>query len=166
MNFDDTPEEAKFRAEARAWIDANAPKELYEELAGQGFGGSAKGRTAGGESGGSALGYRGAQGRMVRWRRLFRSDHLAGLTVQDAQRLGHVLDGQAMALAGRTQQRAHGAVALRRIAGGGHRAFVCLYRRFVAHQPRPSDRPAGGGGPGGVVGRFSRPRNPDGRKPC
>ncbi|MCC6917558.1 MAG: acyl-CoA dehydrogenase [Alphaproteobacteria bacterium] len=47
MNFDDTPEEAKFRAEARAWIDANAPKDLYEELANQGFGGSAKGRTAG-----------------------------------------------------------------------------------------------------------------------
>ena len=47
MNFDDTPEEAKFRAEARAWIDANAPKELYEELAGQGFGGSSRGRSAG-----------------------------------------------------------------------------------------------------------------------
>ena len=28
MNFDDTPEEAAFRAEVRAWIDANAPKEL------------------------------------------------------------------------------------------------------------------------------------------
>ena len=27
MNFDDTPEEAAFRAEARAWIDANAPKQ-------------------------------------------------------------------------------------------------------------------------------------------
>ena len=26
MNFDDTPEEAAFRAEARAWIDANAPR--------------------------------------------------------------------------------------------------------------------------------------------
>ena len=25
MNFDDTPEEAAFRAEVRAWIDANAP---------------------------------------------------------------------------------------------------------------------------------------------
>jgi alkylation response protein AidB-like acyl-CoA dehydrogenase len=32
MNFDDTPEEAAFRAEARKWIDANAPKELEVEL--------------------------------------------------------------------------------------------------------------------------------------
>jgi alkylation response protein AidB-like acyl-CoA dehydrogenase len=32
MNFDDTPEEAAFRAEARAWIDANAPKHLEAEL--------------------------------------------------------------------------------------------------------------------------------------
>ncbi|MFV0680777.1 tyrosine-protein phosphatase [Ottowia sp.] len=30
-------------------------------------------------------GYRGADGRVVRWRRLFRSDHLAGLTVADTQ---------------------------------------------------------------------------------
>ena len=32
MNFDDTPQEAKFRAEVRSWISANAPKELEEEL--------------------------------------------------------------------------------------------------------------------------------------
>lgn len=32
MNFDDTPEEAAFRAEARKWIDANAPKELEATL--------------------------------------------------------------------------------------------------------------------------------------
>ncbi len=32
MNFDDTPQEAKFRAEARVWIDANAPKNLEPEL--------------------------------------------------------------------------------------------------------------------------------------
>jgi alkylation response protein AidB-like acyl-CoA dehydrogenase len=32
MNFDDTPEEAAFRAEVRAWLDANAPKELEGEL--------------------------------------------------------------------------------------------------------------------------------------
>src|ERR1044072_6966182 len=32
MNFDDTPEEAKFRAQVRAWIDANAPKHLEAEL--------------------------------------------------------------------------------------------------------------------------------------
>ncbi len=38
MNFDDTPEEAAFRAEARAWIQANAPHELAEELAQGGFG--------------------------------------------------------------------------------------------------------------------------------
>ncbi|MCX7307940.1 MAG: acyl-CoA dehydrogenase [Afipia sp.] len=31
MNFDDTPQEAKFRAEARAWIDANAPKNVEPE---------------------------------------------------------------------------------------------------------------------------------------
>ena len=32
MNFDDTPQEAAFRAEARQWIDANAPREFEEEL--------------------------------------------------------------------------------------------------------------------------------------
>jgi alkylation response protein AidB-like acyl-CoA dehydrogenase len=37
MNFDDTPEEAAFRAEARAWIQANAPKELEAELKQGGF---------------------------------------------------------------------------------------------------------------------------------
>ncbi|WP_022722175.1 acyl-CoA dehydrogenase [Rhodopseudomonas sp. B29] len=32
MNFDDTPQEAEFRAKARAWIDANAPKQYEDEL--------------------------------------------------------------------------------------------------------------------------------------
>jgi alkylation response protein AidB-like acyl-CoA dehydrogenase len=32
MNFDDTPQEAAFRAEARKWIDANAPREFEAEL--------------------------------------------------------------------------------------------------------------------------------------
>ena len=32
MNFDDTPQEATFRTEARKWIQANAPKELEQEL--------------------------------------------------------------------------------------------------------------------------------------
>src|ERR1700751_1209461 len=32
MNFDDTPQEAAFRAEARAWIAANAPKQYEDEL--------------------------------------------------------------------------------------------------------------------------------------
>jgi acyl-CoA dehydrogenase len=39
MNFDDTPEEAAFRAEVRTWLDANAPHELAEELKQSGFGG-------------------------------------------------------------------------------------------------------------------------------
>jgi alkylation response protein AidB-like acyl-CoA dehydrogenase len=39
MNFDDTPEEAAFRAEVRAWIDANAPKQLRAELDTAGFAG-------------------------------------------------------------------------------------------------------------------------------
>ncbi|WP_315745309.1 MULTISPECIES: acyl-CoA dehydrogenase [unclassified Bradyrhizobium] len=38
MNFDDTPEEAAFRAEARSWIAANAPKELEAELASSSLG--------------------------------------------------------------------------------------------------------------------------------
>jgi alkylation response protein AidB-like acyl-CoA dehydrogenase len=37
MNFDDTPEEAKFRSVARAWIAANAPKELRGPLERSGF---------------------------------------------------------------------------------------------------------------------------------
>jgi alkylation response protein AidB-like acyl-CoA dehydrogenase len=32
MNFDDAPQEAAFRAEARSWISANAPKQYEEEL--------------------------------------------------------------------------------------------------------------------------------------
>ena len=32
MNFDDTPQEAAFRAEARTWIAANAPKQYEEDL--------------------------------------------------------------------------------------------------------------------------------------
>ncbi len=39
MNFDDTPQEAAFRAEVRAWIDANAPSHLLEGLRASGFGG-------------------------------------------------------------------------------------------------------------------------------
>ena len=38
MNFDDTPEEAAFRAEVRAWIDANAPAQLLGDLQSSGFG--------------------------------------------------------------------------------------------------------------------------------
>ncbi|MEK8051191.1 acyl-CoA dehydrogenase [Ideonella sp. DXS22W] len=38
MNFDDTPEEAAFRAEARAWIAANAPDNLKPQLELAGFG--------------------------------------------------------------------------------------------------------------------------------
>ena len=38
MNFDDTPSEASFRAEVRAWIQANAPTELHAELALAGYG--------------------------------------------------------------------------------------------------------------------------------
>lgn len=38
MNFDDTPEEAAFRREVRAWIAANAPKELEAELKQSSFG--------------------------------------------------------------------------------------------------------------------------------
>jgi acyl-CoA dehydrogenase len=38
MNFDDTPEEAAFRAVARDWIQANAPTELEAELKSGGFG--------------------------------------------------------------------------------------------------------------------------------
>ena len=38
MNFDDTPQEAAFRAEARAWIAANAPKEHEAGLKAAAFG--------------------------------------------------------------------------------------------------------------------------------
>lgn len=40
MNFDDTPEEAAFRQTVRAWIAANAPKHLEEELKQSTFGNS------------------------------------------------------------------------------------------------------------------------------
>ena len=32
MNFDDTPQEAAFRAAARAWIAAHAPKQYEDDL--------------------------------------------------------------------------------------------------------------------------------------
>lgn len=38
MNFDDTPEEARFRLTARSWIEQNAPHALRETLARAGFG--------------------------------------------------------------------------------------------------------------------------------
>jgi alkylation response protein AidB-like acyl-CoA dehydrogenase len=38
MNFSDTPVEAAFRSQARAWIDENAPKYLYDELSAASFG--------------------------------------------------------------------------------------------------------------------------------
>jgi alkylation response protein AidB-like acyl-CoA dehydrogenase len=38
MNFDDTPQEAAFRAEARQWIAANAPRQYEDELRKVGFG--------------------------------------------------------------------------------------------------------------------------------
>jgi acyl-CoA dehydrogenase len=37
MNFDDTPAEADFRATARAWLDANAPRHLEATLRNAGF---------------------------------------------------------------------------------------------------------------------------------
>lgn len=41
MDFEDTKEEAAFRAEVRAWLDANAPKHLEAELKRASFGSSA-----------------------------------------------------------------------------------------------------------------------------
>ena len=38
MNFEDTPQEAAFRAEARAWIAANAPREYEADLRTSPFG--------------------------------------------------------------------------------------------------------------------------------
>jgi alkylation response protein AidB-like acyl-CoA dehydrogenase len=38
MDFDDTPAEAAFRREARAWLDANAPRHLHAELSAAPFG--------------------------------------------------------------------------------------------------------------------------------
>ena len=38
MNFDDTPQEAAFRAEARAWLDAHAPREYEDDLRTSPFG--------------------------------------------------------------------------------------------------------------------------------
>lgn len=38
MNFDDTPQEAAFRKEVRAWLDANAPKQYEAGLKTSGFG--------------------------------------------------------------------------------------------------------------------------------
>ncbi len=37
MDFDDSPDDARFRAEVRAWLDANAPSELEGPLERSGF---------------------------------------------------------------------------------------------------------------------------------
>ncbi|MFK7914749.1 MAG: acyl-CoA dehydrogenase [Pseudomonadales bacterium] len=39
MDFNDTPAEAAFRSEVRAWIDANAPSHLFDALSSSTFGG-------------------------------------------------------------------------------------------------------------------------------
>ena len=38
MNFDDSPDEARFRSEVRAWIQAHAPRHLHDDLAAAGYG--------------------------------------------------------------------------------------------------------------------------------
>jgi len=38
MDFEDTPAEAAFRRDARRWIEANAPRELYADLSGMLYG--------------------------------------------------------------------------------------------------------------------------------
>jgi alkylation response protein AidB-like acyl-CoA dehydrogenase len=47
MDFDDTPEEAKFRATARAWLDAERPDDLLRDLAAVEDSGDSAERTAG-----------------------------------------------------------------------------------------------------------------------
>src|SRR5690606_11202568 len=51
-------------------------------------------------------GYAGQDGRLVRWRRLFRSDHLAGLTQQDMQALSELGLARAVDLRGRLESAA------------------------------------------------------------
>lgn len=51
-------------------------------------------------------GYAGQDGRLVRWRRLFRSDHLAGLTAQDAQTLSGLGLARAVDLRGQHESAA------------------------------------------------------------
>lgn len=51
-------------------------------------------------------GYAGQDGRLVRWRRLFRSDHLAGLTGQDAQTLATLGLARAVDLRGQLESAA------------------------------------------------------------
>ncbi len=51
-------------------------------------------------------GYAGQDGRLVRWRRLFRSDHLAGLTQQDAQALADLGLARAVDLRGQQESAA------------------------------------------------------------
>ena len=53
-------------------------------------------------------GYTGAQGRAVRWRRLFRSDHLAGLTPQDAAALRELGVARAFDFRGAAERAALG----------------------------------------------------------
>ncbi len=51
-------------------------------------------------------GYQGSGGRTVRWRKLFRSDHLAALTPEDARTLGTLGVGRAFDFRGTTERAA------------------------------------------------------------
>ena len=51
-------------------------------------------------------GYQGTDGRTVRWRKLFRSDHLAALTPDDAQALGELGVGRVFDFRGTTERAA------------------------------------------------------------
>ena len=51
-------------------------------------------------------GYQGSDGRSVRWRKLFRSDHLAALTADDARTLGGLGVGRAFDFRGTTERAA------------------------------------------------------------
>ena len=53
-------------------------------------------------------GYEGVDGRTVRWRKLFRSDHLAGLTPQDLQVLQALQVSRAVDFRGVEERAAHG----------------------------------------------------------
>jgi alkylation response protein AidB-like acyl-CoA dehydrogenase len=74
MDFDDTPEEAAFRAEVRAWLSAHAPLRATTQTAGPGSGRAARGHVADDE----------AQAAHVvacrRWQRTLYDNGWAGIT--------------------------------------------------------------------------------------
>ena len=112
-------------------------------------------------------GYQGEGGRHVRWRKLFRSDHLAALTPDDLAAFGALGVTRAFDLRGAAERAAVSATALTRStrdcqatatsAGGGASARAGAWAE-MAHSAGPSSRAGARRGRSMEIGVMEFPR--------